>query len=204
MKLIGMLDSPYVRRVAVSLKLMDVPFEHQSLSVFRTYEQFRALNPVVKAPTLICDDGAVLMDSTLILDYAESLVEPARRLMPQEVEPRKQALRITGLALAAAEKCVALIYEQQQRPADKRHPAWIERLMGQANAAFVELEKLAPASGWMQGSRVTAADVVTACVCRFAQYYRKETAIDEQAYPRLAAHSARAESLPQFVAVPLE
>ena len=69
MKLIGMLDSPYVRRVAVSLQLLGLPFEHRSLSVFRQFDEFSALNPVVKAPTLIADDGTVLMDSTLILDY---------------------------------------------------------------------------------------------------------------------------------------
>jgi glutathione S-transferase len=204
MILVGMPDSPYVRRVAVSLRLMGIPYEHQQVSVFRHFDRFRSINPVVKAPSFVCDDGTVLMDSTLILDYVESLVEPAKRLTPQEVEARKHALRVTGLALAAAEKCVSLIYEHQQRPADKRHPAWMDRLNVQANAAFIELEKLAPASGWMQGSRVTAADVVTACVCRFAQYYRKETAIDEALYPKLAGHSARAESLPQFVAVPLE
>ena len=204
MILVGMPDSPYVRRVAVSLRLMGLAYEHQQVSVFRHFERFRAINPVVKAPSFICDDGTVLMDSTLILDYAESLVEPARRLTPQESEPRKQSLRITGLALAAAEKCVQLIYEQQQRPADKRHPAWIERVTGQAHSAFGELEKLTPASGWLQGSRVSAADVATACVCRFAQYYRKETTIDEARYPRLAAHSARAEALPEFVATPLD
>src|SRR5207248_4627636 len=74
MILVGMLDSPYVRRCAISMKLMGVPFDHRSLSVFRTFEQFRAINPVVKAPTLVCSDGAVLMDSTLILDYVESQV----------------------------------------------------------------------------------------------------------------------------------
>src|SRR4051812_31665202 len=77
MVLIGMLDSPYVRRCAVSMKLMGVAFEHRAVSVFRHYDQFRAINPVVKAPSLICDDGDVLMDSTLILDYVESTVEPA-------------------------------------------------------------------------------------------------------------------------------
>ncbi|MBU4508107.1 MAG: glutathione S-transferase N-terminal domain-containing protein, partial [Gammaproteobacteria bacterium] len=50
MKLIGMLDSPYVRRVAISLQLLDLPFEHQSLSVFRTFDEFSRTNPVVKAP----------------------------------------------------------------------------------------------------------------------------------------------------------
>ncbi|MDB5739409.1 MAG: glutathione transferase domain containing protein, partial [Alphaproteobacteria bacterium] len=67
MLLIGMLDSPFVRRVAVSLKVLGLPFEHQSVSVFRHFDQFAALNPVVKAPTLIADDGTVLMESTLIL-----------------------------------------------------------------------------------------------------------------------------------------
>src|SRR5207237_6777612 len=62
MQLIGMLDSPYVRRVAVSLQLLGVRFQHQSLSVFRTYTEFQKINPVVKAPTVVCDDGTVLMD----------------------------------------------------------------------------------------------------------------------------------------------
>ena len=92
MKLIGMLDSPYVRRVAVSMKLMGLPFEHESISVFRTYDRFKAINPVVKAPSFICDDGTVLMDSTLILDYLESIAPAKRRLMPGEVEARKEAL----------------------------------------------------------------------------------------------------------------
>ena len=62
MQVIGMLDSPYVRRVAISLNLLGLPFEHRSISVFRAFEQFHSINPVVKAPTLVCDDGAVLID----------------------------------------------------------------------------------------------------------------------------------------------
>ena len=60
MKLIGMLDSPYVRRAAISLRMLGLPFEHQSLSVFSTFDAFRAINPLVKAPTLIGDDGGQL------------------------------------------------------------------------------------------------------------------------------------------------
>src|SRR5438876_11421193 len=89
MQLIGMLDSPYVRRVAVSLQLLGLPFEHRSISVFRTFEQFSAINPVVKAPTLVCDDGTVLMDSTLIIDYAEALAAPRKSLMPVGVMERQ-------------------------------------------------------------------------------------------------------------------
>ena len=204
MVLVGMLDSPYVRRCAVSMKLMGVPFEHRPVSVFRHFERFRAINPVVKAPSLICDDGTVLMDSTLILDYVESTVEPARRLTPVQGEPRKEALRINGLALAAAEKCVQMIYEHQQRPPEKRHEPWLQRVESQANAGFVELEKAMQPGRWLQGDRMGAADVVTACVWRFAQFYVKETGVKAARYPKLAAHSALAEALPEFASTPLD
>ncbi|WP_273744534.1 glutathione S-transferase N-terminal domain-containing protein, partial [Burkholderia mallei] len=65
MKLIGMLDSPFVRRVAISAKLLGLPFEHHSISVFRQFDAFKSFNPVVKAPTLLTDDGTMLVDSDL-------------------------------------------------------------------------------------------------------------------------------------------
>ena len=57
MQLIGMLDSPYVRRVAISLRLLAIPFEHKAVSVFKNFEQFKQINPVVKAPSLVCAMG---------------------------------------------------------------------------------------------------------------------------------------------------
>ena len=203
MILVGMLDSPFVRRCAVSMKLMGVPFEHKSVSVFRTYDQFRAINPVVKAPTLVCADGAVLMDSTLILDYIESQVPEARRLTPPHGIERREALRLVGLALAAAEKCVQIFYERM-RPEDKRHAPWLERVIEQANAAFVELERdMQRASPWMQGDKLTSADVAVECAWRFAQHAVSDEVLSAK-YPRLAQHCMRAEDLPEFASTPLD
>ena len=172
MVLIGMLDSPYVRRVAVSMKLMGLPFEHRSVSVFRTYDEFRKINPVVKAPSFICNDGTVLMDSTLILDYLEHCIAPGKALTPAGGPDRREVLRLVGLAMAACEKMVQIVYEHNQRPEDKRHAPWLARVTGQANAAFAELERAAEkASPWLQGERLDAADVMVACAWRFGQYY---------------------------------
>ena len=204
MQLIGMLDSPYVRRVAVSLKLMGVPFEHQAVSVFRHYERFRAINPVVKAPTLVCDDGGVLMDSTLILDYAESLAPAAKRLMPPGGEARREALRLSGLALAACEKCVQIVYEKEQRPEEKRHLPWLERVTAQANAALRELERAAAGGNpWLQGERLNASDVVLACTWRFSQHY-DALEVPAAHYPAIVHHSQRAEALAEFASTPLD
>src|SRR5215472_6487641 len=106
MRLIGMLDSPYVRRVAISFTLMDLAFRHEAVSVFRNWDAFAAINPVVKAPTAVTDDGTVLMDSALILEYAERLVPAERRLTPAAPAEHARAQRIVGLALAACEKTV--------------------------------------------------------------------------------------------------
>lgn len=204
MVLIGMLDSPYVRRVAVSLKLMGLPFEHRSLSVFRTYDEFRAINPVVKAPSFVCNDGTVLMDSTLILDYLEHCVAPGKKLTPDGGHDRREALRLIGLAMAACEKCVQIYYEESTRPPEKRHAPWLERVTAQANAAFAELEKAcAKAPKWLQGDRVNSADVAVACAWRFSQHYVKGE-IDAAKYPALVAYSARAEALPEFASTPLD
>jgi len=202
--LIGMMDSPYVRRVAISLRLMGIAHEHRKLSVFRNYAEFSAINPVVKAPTFVCEDGTVLMDSTLILDDLEGLVPPAKRLMPAEGIPRRESLRLIGLAMAACEKSVQIVYEFEQRPAEKRHAPWLERVTGQANAAYGELERAAArAAPWLLGERFGAADVAVAVAWRFGQYYNAEC-IPAARHPALVAYSERAEARPEFVDTPLD
>lgn len=201
MQLIGMLDSPYVRRVAISLQLLGLPFEHRSLSVFRTFDQFREINPVVKAPTLVCDDGTVLMDSTLILDYAEALAAP-KSLMPRGIAERRAALCTIGLALAACEKSVQLVYERNLRPPEKQHEPWVTRVLGQMHAAFGELEAQLAARPHPGGSRgIGAADLVTAVVWDFNRRIQPGT-VKDAGYPRLRELSAWAEQLPEFVAAP--
>jgi glutathione S-transferase len=201
MKLIGMLDSPYVRRVAISLQLLDLPFEHESVSVFRTFARFQGINPVVKAPSLVCDDGAVLMDSSLILEYAEALAHP-RSLMPTELRKLQHDLRVIGLALAACEKSVQIVYEQRQRPPEKQHEPWLARVTGQMRAAYEELESEFgrrppdPVAGHIDQAGVTAA-----VAWRFTQEMHPGL-VPPAAHPALAAFSAAAESLPEFLAAP--
>ena len=202
MQLIGMLDSPYVRRVAISLQLLGLKFEHRSLSVFRTFDQFRAINPVVKAPTLVCDDGTVLMDSTLILDYAEALAAP-KSLMPSGLAERQAALRTIGLALAACEKSVQLVYERNLRPPEKQHEPWAARVLGQMHAAFGDLEAELAKRPSPPGNapRIGAAGVATAVAWNFTQRMLPGT-LKDAGYPRLRELSAWAEQLPEFVAAP--
>lgn len=196
MRLIGMLDSPYVRRAAISLALLDVAFRHESVSVFSTFEQFRAINPVVKAPSLVCDDGTVLMDSTLIIDYAEAVAR--RSLMPSELGARQRALRIIGLALAACEKAVQDVYEHNLRPAEKQHQPWLDRVDGQLARAYALLEQeISTCAVPADASTLTQADVTTAVVWTFTQTLLPGRVTPAQ-HPSLAAFTAALEQFDVF------
>ena len=198
MKLIGMLDSPYVRRVAISLQLLDLPFEHQSLSVFRTYDEFRRINPVVKAPTLLCDDGTVLMDSTLILQYAEALA--GRSLLPSEPKALQQALRVTGLALAACEKSVQIFYEHMLRPEEKRHGPWLERVTAQLLEAYGALEhELVERPIEASAPAMGLAGITTAVTWQFT-LLTVPGVVPPDRHPALVDFSVKAESLAEFKA----
>jgi glutathione S-transferase len=202
MQLIGMLDSPYVRRVAISLQLLNLPFEHQSISVFRQFAQFQAINPVVKAPSLVCDDGVVLMDSTLILDYAEALAAPNKSLMPAAIAERQHALYVIGLALAACEKSVQIVYEKNLRPVEKIHTPWIERVTGQLLAAYDALEISLMNHPLALGSdTVNQAGTSTAVAWHFTQQMMPEI-VSARLYPRLQEFSMQAENLVEFIAAP--
>jgi len=200
-QLIGMLDSPYVRRVAISLQLLGLRFEHQSLSVFRTLAQFQQINPVVKAPTLVCDDGEVLMDSTLILQYAESLACP-RTLMPSTLPEMQHDLRVIGLALAACEKSVQIIYERTLRPPEKQHAPWVERVTGQLLSAYAALEEhVARRPLGATSATISQAGVTLAVTWHFTQQVIAAL-VPASDYPRLVAYSTAAEALAEFSAAP--
>jgi glutathione S-transferase len=202
MKLIGLLDSPYVRRVAISLQLLGLRFDHLPVSVFRGFAQFQKINPVVKAPTLVCDDGTVLMDSNLILEYAEALARP-RSLLPADVSALQRDLRVTGLALAACEKAVQIIYERGLRPPEKVHAPWVERVTGQMLAAFDLLEQeLSRAPLAATSATLSQAGVTVGVVWLFTQETSVAEMVPAANYPRLAAFSAQCEALAEFKAAP--
>lgn len=199
MRLIGMLDSPYVRRVAISARLLGLPFEHEAVSVFRHYDTFAAINPVVKAPTLVTDDGVVLMESSLIIEHLERVA--GRGLAPADIAAHARAQRILGLALAASEKTVSLVYEFNLRPEDKRHGPWVERVRGQLAEAWrlLEAEVAAPPPGF-EGSQ---AWLTCAVVWTFA-LRTLPGSVEADAHPHLAALTQSAEATEAFLAAPFD
>jgi glutathione S-transferase len=202
MQLIGMLDSPYVRRVAVAMLAAGVPFTHRPISLFRHVDEFTKISPLLKAPTFVADDGTVLIDSSVILDYLASVSPALAALTPRAPAARLSALRATGLALTVMEKAVQRHYERALRPPERRSEPWIARVERQLTAGLEALERELPSAGWIGGGDLGLADISVACAFGFTQILLADI-VDKKRYPRLAAFSARAEVLPAFRAAPM-
>ncbi|WP_433770286.1 glutathione S-transferase [Pseudomonas putida] len=203
MKLIGMLDSPFVRRVAISAKRLGIELEQHSVSVFRTFEQFQQINPVVKAPTLVLDDGEVLMDSTLIIDYLETLAGPDRSLMPTATEQRLRTLRLIGLALAACEKSVQLYYERNLRPTEIQFAPWVERVEGQLAAAYNALERELETQPLNTDGPIDQAGITLAVAWSFTNLVVPDQ-VSSAKFPNIAAFTEYAEGLEVFISTPVD
>src|SRR5262249_56364692 len=116
MILVGQYDSPYVRRVAVSLRLLGLSYEHDTRSVFGDFDSMRQTNPLGRIPSLVLDDGEVLIDSAAILDWLDQSVGPERALLPPGGPARRRALRLIARATGAIDKTAAAAYERLIRP----------------------------------------------------------------------------------------
>jgi glutathione S-transferase len=159
MILVGQYDSPFVRRVAVSLRVLGFGYEHDTRSVFGDFDSMRQTNPLGRIPSLILDSGETLVDSAAILDWLDETVGPERALIPPSGEKRRRALQTIALATGTIDKIGAANYERLIRPSTLRWPEWIERCLTQCRGGLDALEKLE----WPEG-RIDQALITTACM----------------------------------------
>jgi glutathione S-transferase len=198
MLLVGQYDSPYVRRVAVSLHLLGIPFERGPLSVFGDFDAVRRRNPLGRVPALALDDGEVLVDSTAILDHLDELAGPERALLPRSGAERRRALQVVALATGCSDKAAAMVYERARRAPGKVDGAWLRRLRTQLEGGLAALERLRP-SPWFLGGGFGQADVTAATMLAFVRLALPELAAPER-LPGLNRHADACEALPAFVA----
>ena len=206
LELIGNYLSPFVRRVAVSLNALEIPFELRPLYVFKEPEKVRAHNPVVRIPTLLLDDGDALVESYAILDEIDRMVGPDRALTPASGRQRREVMKMTAIALASIEKAQWAFYEHRFRPLEKVHLPWIEHNDAQVVGGLEFLDVLASrtdADGWLAGGPDRSqADITTVVAYTFANAVRPHLALGERV-PCLAAFATRCEGMAIFKNAPL-
>jgi glutathione S-transferase len=197
MILIGQYDSPFVRRVAIALRLYALPFEHRPWSTFGDADKIAPYNPLRRVPTLVLGDGEALIESTAILDYLDELVGPEKAMIAARGPERRHGLKICALVAGLGEKAVSLLYERVLRKDQSK--IWVERCEAQIGGVLevLEKERARIATPYWFGERIGHADVAVACVLRLT-VEAHPVLFDDTRHPALATHAARCEALPAF------
>src|SRR5260221_9009599 len=139
MILIGQYDSPFVRRVAIALRLYELSFEHRPWSTFGDGDKIAPYNPLRRLPTLVLGSGEVLIESTAILDYLDDLVGPEDAMIAPRGPARYRGLKICALATGLGDKAVSLLYERVLRKDQSK--IWVGRCEAQISSVLDVLEK---------------------------------------------------------------
>jgi glutathione S-transferase len=200
MILIGQYDSPFVRRVAITLRIYGLAYEHRRWSVWGDADKIARHNPLRRAPTLLLDDGTALVETFAIVDALDELVSLEKALLPRSGAVRRDGLRIAALASGIGEKAASLLYEPMFRTAPSE--AWMNRCKLQITGTLEELEKerASQSTPYWLGSTLSHPDIAFACALRFTREAHP-TLFDAARHPALAEHAARCEGLEHFQAI---
>ena len=138
--------SPFGRKVKLALGILglesDVTIEKADPT--DASDSIRRQNPLGKIPALIIEDGTVLYDSPVILEYLDHRAGGAK-IIPSEPNARYAALTLQSLCDGILDAGILLVYEGRWRPAEKHEQKWIDHQTGKVTRAMEVLEANPPA-----------------------------------------------------------
>jgi glutathione S-transferase len=156
------------------------------------------IHPLVRIPSLILDDGEVLIDSAAIIDHLDETVGPDMALTPRAGKERRRVLQLVVAATGSIDKAGAVVYERHFHEGAHLSQQWEARCKQQLVGTLGWLESQLRGE-WLTGSKLTQADVTTACMVGYLKLRLPET-VREGEYPELERHSMACEKLDAFVA----
>jgi glutathione S-transferase len=197
--LYGRHASPFVRRVAVTMRLHGIAYRHLPLMPFGPNKaELAKFNPIARVPALQLGDGEMLIDSGVILDYLDQLAGPERALTPAAGAARRRVLTLSAVAHGTSEKLVAALYERHFRPRDAQHAPWLAACDKQVRDGFAWLNE-AYAGPWFTGPEMTQADVTVAVFWLFGRAKRPRF-FASLGCARLEELAERLQATPEFQA----
>lgn len=196
--LVGRYLSPFVRRVAVTLRHFQIPYRRHVLSTLTDMAEIERYSPIGRVPVLVLASGETLIDSAAILDYLDQRAGPERALMPASGLQRQRSMSLLMTAVGAIERAMTANGEQR-RPADKQVPERLDRLRHFTRQGFVSLDRELGGRAWFVGDRMLQPDITAAVGLSFVRRVHPGL-IGDGDLPALAQLTERCEALPAFQA----
>lgn len=162
MKLIGSLASPYVRKVRVVLAEKKLDYQYELENVWAADTRIQAINPLGKVPCLLMEDGNVMIDSRVMVEYLDTLT-PVCKLLPPNSRDRADVKCWEALADGVVEAATLVRLEGTQRPPELRSADWVARQMRKVELGLKAMADQLGDSAYCAGNHYTLGDVAVGC-----------------------------------------
>ncbi|MBI3778213.1 MAG: glutathione S-transferase N-terminal domain-containing protein [Gammaproteobacteria bacterium] len=167
MKLYGSLTSPYVRKARALIREKNLACEFVVADAWAADSPIPALNPLGKVPVLALDNGEVLFDSPVIVEYLDTLKAPA--LLPASGAARWETLRWQALADGMLDAAVSRLLESR-RPAEQQSAENIRRQEEKIARSIEYTERCLGQGPWLMENRFSLADLVMAVALEYIDF----------------------------------
>ena len=169
MKLRSAGPSPFGRKVRIAAAALglagDITVENTD--TMDEDDSIRRQNPLGKIPALILDDGRVLYDSLVIVEYLDAITGGGR-LLPADLDARMEALRLAALADGVMDAAILISYESRYRPDQDPYEPWVAHQRGKIERGLAALEAEPPAI-----DPLTVAPISLACALGYLDFRKQ-------------------------------
>lgn len=184
MKLIGSLASPYVRKVRVVLAEKKLDYQFELENVWAPDTTIDKLNPLGKVPSLVMEDGNVMIDSRVMVEYLDTLT-PVCKLLPPNGRDRADVKCWEALADGMLDAAIIVRLERTQRPPALQSEDWMARQMRKVQLGLASLSDKLGESAYCAGIHYSLADVAVGCTLGWLSFRFPEISWRDD-YPNLA------------------
>lgn len=165
--------SPFGRKVKIAASVLGLT-DRISIDMADTTnpeDTIRVQNPLGKIPALILEDGTVLYDSRVIVEYLD-FVAGGGRIIPADMS-RFEILRLQAMADGMNDASILQVYEKRVRPEERRHPDWVAYQADKVARALSALEAAPPRM--ISRPNVNIGEIALACALGYLDLRFKGT-----------------------------
>src|SRR5471030_1264939 len=202
MKLIGSLASPYVRKVRVVLAEKKLDYQFELENVWAPDTTIDKLNPLGKVPSLVMEDGNVMIDSRVMVEYLDTLT-PVCKLLPPNGRDRADVKCWEALADGLLDAAILVRLERTQRAPELQSEAWVERQLRKVQLSLKSMSEQLGDSAYCTGIHYSLGDVAVGCALgwllfRFPEItWRDDYANLARLYDKLSERPSFKDTVPQ-------
>ncbi|MBL6752072.1 MAG: glutathione S-transferase family protein, partial [Nevskia sp.] len=165
--------STYSQKALIAFHEKQVPFEPVLVDLRDPQQraQYQKTYPLGKVPLLVRDNGWMIPESTIIIEFLDTHSERGQRLIPADPERARQTRFMDRMMdLYLDNNVITLVFQSWKPPAQRDQEA-IEQARRQIGITYDYMERALAGKPWLTGDEFSMADCAAAPALLYAQQH---------------------------------